>query len=172
MTLSFRSDIEKPECPDEWAYFNPGPGKKRICLITREGYKNVLKEPVYPCTLNAGYNPKKDPVFQTGPVFGSCRADPFNGTKARIQERAVCSKLGHKPYEPPWKTLEVESVEDWWGLFALKASSHAPPRLGRTGVVILDGERLTERLVHYGQFFIFPFPQVPPDLLKIFHLFY
>ena len=25
---------------------------------------------------------------------------------------------------------------------------------------------------HYGQFFIFPFPQVPPDLLKIFHLFY
>ena len=25
---------------------------------------------------------------------------------------------------------------------------------------------------HYGHFFIFPFPQVPPDLLKIFHLFY
>ena len=25
---------------------------------------------------------------------------------------------------------------------------------------------------HYRPFFIFPFPQVPPDLLKIFHFFY
>ena len=23
---------------------------------------------------------------------------------------------------------------------------------------------------HYGQYYVFPFPQVPPDLLKIFHL--
>ena len=76
-----RTDIEKAECPDDWGMFNPGPGKKRLCLISREGYKNVLKEPVYPCTLGAGYSGNKDPVFKSGPVFAQCRPDPYNGTK-------------------------------------------------------------------------------------------
>ena len=52
----------------------------------------------------------------------------------------MCSKLAHKAYEPPWKTVEVESLEDWWGLFALKASSHGVPLELKSGVVILDGK--------------------------------
>ena len=61
---------------------------------------------------------------------------------ARLQERAVCSKLAHKAYEPPWKTIEVESMEDWWGLFALKGSWHNPvdPQNKKAGIVVLDGK--------------------------------
>ena len=61
---------------------------------------------------------------------------------ARLQERAVCGKLAHKAYEPPWKTIEVESMEDWWGLFALKASWHnsIDPTNKKAGIVVLDGK--------------------------------
>ena len=54
----------------------------------------------------------------------------------------MCGKLAHKAYEPPWKTVEVESVEDWWGLFALKASWHNPtdPTNKKSGIVVLDGK--------------------------------
>ena len=53
----------------------------------------------------------------------------------------MCAKLAHKPYEPKWKTIEVESLEDWWGLFALKGSYFSTPKSKKTGLVILDGKK-------------------------------
>ena len=41
---------------------------------------------------------------------------------ARQQERQVCAKLANKGYEPPWKTLQVETVDDWWGMAKMGAS--------------------------------------------------
>ena len=39
---------------------------------------------------------------------------------ARSQERQICAKLANKGYEPSWKTLEVETLEDWWGLMLVR----------------------------------------------------
>ena len=39
---------------------------------------------------------------------------------AREQLRAECALLGHKPYEPPWKPIEVETHWDWWGLAKIR----------------------------------------------------
>ena len=56
----------------------------------------------------------------------------------------MCGKLAHKAYEPPWKTIEVESMEDWWGLFGLKGSWHHhnpdDPTNKKAGIVVLDGK--------------------------------
>ena len=62
---------------------------------------------------------------------------------ARIQERQVCAKLAKKSYETPWQTVHVESVEDWWGFWALKASPYGEPKFKKAGVVVLDGENDT-----------------------------
>ena len=70
---------------------------------------------------------------------------------ARIQERSVCAKLGRKSYEPPWRTLEVESIEDWWGLFALKQSTYGTPMFKKTGLVVLDGDTVLCQVCYYKE---------------------
>ena len=55
---------------------------------------------------------------------------------ARQQERQVCAKLANKGYEPPWKTLEVETVDDWWGMAKMGA------RIGfNLQSILLDGNK-------------------------------
>ena len=77
-----RTEAEKKACPDDWALYNPGPGKKKLCLINRYSYKDKLKAPVYPCDSLTMPNPQHSVdhnILQ--PVFGPCRADGWNGTK-------------------------------------------------------------------------------------------
>ena len=64
---------------------------------------------------------------------------------ARIQERQVCAKLAKKSYEDPWQTVHVESVEDWWGFWALKASPYGEPLRQKAGMVVLDGRNKIRR---------------------------
>ena len=74
-----RQDEEKKACPSEWGQFVPspwGPGKKKLCLVTRAQYREDLKSPVYPCSASSSYNPGGF----NGPQYGTCRSDPFNGT--------------------------------------------------------------------------------------------
>ena len=77
-----REEAEKKACPDDWALFNPGPGKKKLCLINRYSYKDKLKAPVYPCDSLTSPSPQHSVDHVTlQPVFGPCRADGWNGTK-------------------------------------------------------------------------------------------
>ena len=45
-------------------------------------------------------------------------------SSAREQMRQVCAKLANKPYEPKWKTLEVEDHYDWWGLAVVRGREY------------------------------------------------
>ena len=136
-----REEEEKKACPNPDNYWDPGPGKKKICKIDRTDYLS-MGAPVYPCDLSCPTNPKQT-------QFACCRNDPHDGNlgkeqtialtntylfqmTARQQERAVCSKLAHKGYEPPWQTLEVETVDDWWGIMFIKG--------GMENNVFLDGK--------------------------------
>ena len=48
----------------------------------------------------------------------------------------MCAKLANKGYEPPWKTLEVETVDDWWGMAKMGA------RIGfNLESILLDGNK-------------------------------
>ena len=55
---------------------------------------------------------------------------------ARQQERQVCAKLANKGYEPPWKTLQVETVDDWWGMAKMGARVG-----GKLQSILLDGNK-------------------------------
>ena len=79
-----RADKEKKSCPSDWGLFSPtpwGPGKKKLCLISRSQYRLDLKSPVYYCNPGTGFNPNG----QNGPEYGTCRSDPFNGTAGKIR---------------------------------------------------------------------------------------
>ena len=54
----------------------------------------------------------------------------------------MCATLARKSYETPWQTVHVESLEDWWGFWALKASPHGEPKYQKAGMVVLDGRTL------------------------------
>ena len=80
-----REEAEKKACPDDWALFNPGPGKKKLCLITRLSYKDKLKSPVYPCDSLTSPSPQHSVDHVTlEPVYGPCRSDGWNGTKGEF----------------------------------------------------------------------------------------
>ena len=47
----------------------------------------------------------------------------------------MCAKLANKGYEPPWKTLQVQTVDDWWGMAKMGA------RVGyQLQSILLDGK--------------------------------
>ena len=86
--------------------------------------------PVYPCDMSVGADAIQG-------RHAACKADPVDGNLgrhcimskiclssyqylARSQERQICAKLANKGYEPSWKTLEVETLEDWWGLMLVR----------------------------------------------------
>ena len=69
-----------------------------------------------------------------------------------------CSLWRHLP-----STSDLSTSSDF--TFRFIRSSHVKSSVSPHAV-------LGKRASHYGHFIIFPFPQVPPDLLKIFYLFY
>lgn len=78
-----RQDEQKKSCPSEWGLFSPtpwGPGKKKLCLITRTQYREDLKSPVYPCSASSSSNPDDFGV----PKYGTCRSDPLDGNTGKI----------------------------------------------------------------------------------------
>ena len=48
----------------------------------------------------------------------------------------MCAKLANKGYEPPWKTLQVETVDDWWGMAKMGARVG-----GKLQSILLDGNK-------------------------------
>ena len=77
-----RTEEEKKACPDDWALFDPGAGKKKLCLISRLSYKEKLKAPVYACdSLNEPMPVHSINHVDTEPIYGPCRPDGWNGTK-------------------------------------------------------------------------------------------
>ena len=44
-----RNEPEKKACPNPDHYWDPGPGKKKLCKIDRNDYANALGAPVYEC---------------------------------------------------------------------------------------------------------------------------
>ena len=70
---TFRAEPEKVLCPKAENFFDPGPGKKKICLIDRDDYKNVLGAPVYSCD-SISADPRNAPAG-----LGTCRGDVFDG---------------------------------------------------------------------------------------------
>ena len=82
-TVSYtRSEKEKKTCPKSSNYFDPGPGKKKLCLIERDDYNDVLGAPVYSCQINyAQFNPTK---FHK---LARCRPSLTDGNLGSIETR-------------------------------------------------------------------------------------
>ena len=56
-TVSYtRSEKEKKLCPKSRNFFDPGPGKKKLCLIERDDYL-ALGAPEYGCDTTAPFDP-------------------------------------------------------------------------------------------------------------------
>ena len=70
---TLRAEPEKVLCPKAENFFDPGPGKKKICLIDRDDYKNVLGAPVYSCDSTSA-DPRNAPAG-----LGTCRGNVFDG---------------------------------------------------------------------------------------------
>ena len=92
-----RTEEEKKACPDDWALFDPGAGKKKLCLITRTSYKDKLKAPVYPCDSLTSPSPLHSVVSAVAghenPIYGPCRPDGWNGTKG---EKVITSQTKYQ----------------------------------------------------------------------------
>ena len=72
-TVSYtRSEEEKKTCPKSSNFFDPGAGKKKLCLIERDDYI-ALGAPAYSCNLNAQFDPTK--IHK----LGKCRPSVTDG---------------------------------------------------------------------------------------------
>ena len=72
-TVSYtRSEKEKKTCPKSTNFFDPGPGKKKLCLIERDDYIG-LGAPVYGCNIASPFNPNDLNKL------GQCRPDVRDG---------------------------------------------------------------------------------------------
>ena len=90
-----RTEEEKKACPDDWALFDPGAGKKKLCLISRLSYKEKLKAPVYACdSLNEPMPVHSINHVDTEPIYGPCRPDGWNGTKGEGRLSFIMTSLG------------------------------------------------------------------------------
>ena len=79
-TVSYtRSEEEKKACPKSSNYWDPGYGKKKLCLIERDDYRDALGAPVYGCNM-ANPNPSSY-------LFGQCRASVTDGDLGEWTEK-------------------------------------------------------------------------------------
>ena len=73
-TVSYtRSEEEKKTCPKSSNFFDPGAGKKKLCLIERDDYNDALGAPAYSCNLAAPFDPTK--IHK----LGKCRPSVTDG---------------------------------------------------------------------------------------------